>query len=94
MESWGLSLQPNLLQTMGRRLNSERIFFKDNSTVAGLDAEWSRELVKENVITAVPLKTWLLVFAKRDSAKAMDFMSMMKKVSPPMGIEVAPLLLN
>ena len=45
-------------------------------------------IVKEHVITAVPIHNWLLVFTKRDSGKAMDFMTTLKKVCPPMGIEV------
>ena len=88
LSSWGLALSPNMLQTTGRKLLSEKIHFKDNSIVAGLEADWNKELIKEHVISVVPLRKWLLVFTKRDSSKAMDFFNMMKKVAPPMGIEV------
>ena len=88
LSSWGLALSPNMLHTTGRKLLSEKIHFKDNSIVAGLEADWNKELIKEHVISAVPLRKWLLVFTKRDSSKAMDFLNMMKKVAPPMGIEV------
>ena len=89
LSSWGLALSPNMLQTTGRKLLSEKIHFKDNSIVAGLEADWNKELIKEHVISAVPLRKWLLVFTKRDTSKAMDFLNMMKKVAPPMGIEVS-----
>lgn len=36
----------------------------------------------------VPLKEWVIVVTKRDRAKAVEFLNMMKKVTPPMGIEV------
>ena len=36
----------------------------------------------------VALQNWLIVVTKRDSNRALDFMNMMKKVCPPMGIEV------
>ncbi len=32
--------------------------------------------------------SWLLVVTKRDKSKAMDFLNMMKRVGPPIGIEV------
>ena len=85
LSAWELALSPNMLQTTGRKLLSEKIHFKDNSNVAGLEADWNKEHIKEHVIRAVPLQKWLLVFAKRDSSKAMD---LMKKVAPPMGIAV------
>ncbi|XP_019856843.1 PREDICTED: piwi-like protein 1 isoform X2 [Amphimedon queenslandica] len=88
LSSWGLSLHPNILETNGRLYKPETVLFRDGSVVAGLDADWSRQLVKEHVISAVPLTHWLLLVTKRDSGKAVDFIEMMKKVCPPMGIEV------
>ena len=76
-----------MLQTKGRKLLSEKIHFKDNSIFAGLEADWNKELIKEHVISAVPLRKWLLVVIKRDLSKAMDFFNVMKKVAPSMGIE-------
>ena len=55
LSSWGLALSPNMLQTTGRKLLSEKIHFKDNSIVAGLETDWNKELIKEHVISAVPL---------------------------------------
>ena len=39
-------------------------------------------------ICKVPLQNWILVVTRRDQTKAMDFLNMMKRVGPPMGIEV------
>ena len=88
MSSWGLSLHPSILETAGRLYKPETILFRDNSVVAGLEADWSRQMVKEHVISSVPLVNWLLLVTRRDSSKASDLIEMMKKVCPPMGIEV------
>ena len=77
-----------MLITDGRRLPIEKILFKDKSVLAGSDADWGKHIVKENVISAVPLNNWVLVFCKRDSPRAMDFVSTLKKVTPMMGIKV------
>jgi aubergine-like protein len=53
-----------------------------------MEADWGRSVVKETVITAVSLNNWILVFTKRDADKARNFMTMMKKACPPMGIDV------
>ena len=78
-----------MLVTDGRRLQIEKILFKDKSVLAGADADWGKHVVKENVISAIPLNNWVLVFFKRDSPRAMDFLSTLKKVSPCMGIRVS-----
>ena len=77
-----------MLTTDGRRLPIEKILFKDKSVLAGSDADWGKHIVKKNVISAVPLNNWVLVFCKCDSPRAMDFISTLKKVTPMMGIKV------
>lgn len=42
----------------------------------------------------VPIRNWMLIFVKKDQSKAMDFFTMLKKVSPPMGIEVSTYMYN
>ena len=72
----------------GRRLPFEKILFRDKNVVAGAEADWGKHAVKESVISGVPLKEWVLVFCKKDSNKAMEFLSSLKKVTPSMGIRV------
>ena len=45
-------------------------------------------------IPQIPLKHWVIVVTKRDRSKAVDFLDMMRRVTPPMGIEVATLSVN
>ena len=44
--------------------------------------------VLEYFTLQVPLENWAVFVTQRDKGKAMDFISMLKKVAPPMGIEV------
>lgn len=46
-----------MIQLDGRTLTQEKIMFKDVSHLAGLEADWSRHAVKENVISAVSAHT-------------------------------------
>ena len=39
-------------------------------------------------IPQVPLQSWAVVVTRKDQARAMDFHNMMKRVGPPIGIEV------
>ena len=44
-----------MLDLQGRRLPPEKILFKNSSIVANMEADWSRECLKEHVISAVRL---------------------------------------
>ena len=53
LQSWGLNLDARMLDLQGRRLPPEKILFKNSSIVANMEADWSRECLKEHVISAV-----------------------------------------
>lgn len=57
LESWGLQLDPRMIQLEGRTLNPEKIMFKNSTQSAGPEADWSRHAVKEKVISAVSSPT-------------------------------------
>ena len=66
----------------------EEIVFSNNRKVAsGPNADWSNAFRNENVITAVPLKNWVVLYTRRDQSRANDFVSIMLKVCPSIGIE-------
>ena len=110
LDGWGLSMESGLAELSGdrsgRRLPMEKILFNDQTVVAGDDADWGRDAVKEkqivavslcyvdlccysnNILLKVPLRQWIVVVTKRDRSKAVEFLNMMKRVAPPMGIEV------
>lgn len=78
----------SLLRVEGRQLQPEKILFGNNTINSNAQADFGRDAVKERVITPVHLNKWIIVFVKRDEPKALDFLTMMKKVTPPMGISV------
>ena len=41
------------------------------------------------MITAVPLKNWAVVFTKKDRPRAYEFVNMVKKVCPPLGMAIS-----
>ena len=45
--------------------------------------------MQEQMITAVPLKNWVVVFSKKDRPRAYEFVNMVKKVCPPLGMVIS-----
>ena len=52
-------------------------------------ADFGREGMQEQMITAVPLKNWVVVFSKKDRPRAYEFVNMVKKVCPPLGMVIS-----
>ena len=80
-----------LVQTEGRQLPLEKVILGSTSFQSSPQADWGQQAVKEQVITPVPLRNWLVLYVNRDKSKALDFVTMMNKVTPAMGIEVSVL---
>lgn len=57
LEGWGLSLESGLTELSGsqagRHLPMEKVLFRKKTVLAGDDADWSRDAVKEQQIVAV-----------------------------------------
>ena len=57
LDGWGLSLDSGLANLSGdhagRRLPSDKILFRNHTVVAGDDADWGRDVVKEEQIVTV-----------------------------------------
>ncbi|XP_020903024.2 piwi-like protein Ago3 [Exaiptasia diaphana] len=89
LSNWGLRLDQNALQTEGRHFQPEQIRFLNSSCSAGNEADWGREATRQKVISAVDLHSWMVLFCKKDQSKALEFISMMKQVTPSLGIRVS-----
>jgi aubergine-like protein len=88
LTSWGLHLGQSTLSVVGRVLPSEKIVFKNNSIEPGPSAEFNKDVGFEAMITAVPLKNWVVVFARKDQNRAFEFVNTVKKVCGPLGMDV------
>ncbi|WAQ95553.1 PIWL2-like protein [Mya arenaria] len=71
----------------GRQLPQEDIVFYNKIVKSGPTADWGRAATSENVITAVALRNWVVIYTRRDQTKANDYISTTLKVAPQMGIE-------
>ena len=52
------------------------------------DADWSREMRGNPLISTVDLHSYLIVFTQRDQEKAQDLVQTLKRVAPPMGFQI------
>ena len=89
MRLWKSLIFVCLVQTEGRQLPLEKIILGSTSFQSSPQADWGQQAVKEQVITPVPLRNWMVLYVNRDKSKALDFVTMMNKVTPAMGIEVS-----
>lgn len=71
-------------------MQEEEIVFGSGKIPAGPNADWGRATGQEQVITAVPLKTWVVLYTRRDQGKAQDYIRWMEKLCPQMGIDCRP----
>lgn len=79
-----------ILQLDGRNLPPEKVIFRDSSVPAGPEADWGRKATSTPVISAVALKNWTVAYTRRDQSKAQEYIQMMSRVCPVMGIEIHP----
>lgn len=89
LENWGLYIEQNTINLPGRSYQPEKIFMQGKEFLASHEADWGRDLTRAAVITPVALKNWVVLTCRQDIGKSKDFISMMMKVTGPMGIEVS-----
>ncbi|KAL8173947.1 UNVERIFIED_CONTAM: hypothetical protein K2H54_035115 [Gekko kuhli] len=74
----------------GRVLPLERINLKNNSFVTSEELNWTKECTRESCISAIPIHFWVLFYPKRAVDQARDLVSMLQKISGPLGIQLTP----
>ncbi|XP_014773732.1 piwi-like protein 1 isoform X1 [Octopus bimaculoides] len=89
LTNWGLYFEDASIQIEGRYFQPERIIMRERDFVASEEADWGRDLSRASVITPVPLQNWVVITCKQDIGKSKDYISMMMKVTGPMGIDVS-----
>ena len=74
-----------------RQFDEEKIIFgKDRQISAGAQADFGRAATSNEVLEAIDLQTWLVIYTDRDQKQAASFIDLMLKISRPMGISVSP----
>ncbi|XP_071808284.1 piwi-like protein 1 [Asterias amurensis] len=88
LKNWGMTLDRDILGLEARQLPREKITMRHNTILANREADWGREMCRDKVIVPVDLRNWLLVFCKRDASRAGDFLNMMERCCPQMGVRI------
>ena len=90
LSGWGLQFSKTLVKINGRVLPPEKIVQAGNKAFSYKpeDADWSREMRGNRLISCIPLNHWVMIHTGRDESKARDFLGNLKRVGPPMGIQV------
>ena len=74
-------------QIDGRLLPMEKIKVGGKEFMAGPEADYGREVTRSRVILPVALRKWIVFNTGRDKSKAADYIQMMLKTCPQMGID-------
>ncbi|XP_032869778.1 piwi-like protein 2 [Amblyraja radiata] len=83
---WGLLIDDDIHKTEARVLPPEKIIVRHKSFPSGPDVNWSKEVSREKVISAIPMHCWTLFCSKQNATRAKDLISCMSKVAEPIGM--------
>ena len=91
LKKWNISFRPEMLKLAGRVMNPEKIVFK-NKTVPydPRQADWGRDLKQVDLLDAIPLRDWVIVYSERTRPAPEKFIQAMNQAGRPLGIQVAP----
>ncbi|XP_067399837.1 piwi-like protein 2 isoform X2 [Emydura macquarii macquarii] len=88
MSQWGLCLDKDVCKTLGRILPMERINLRNSSFMTSEDLNWTKEITREASISTIPMHYWALFYPKRAVDQARELVSMLEKVSGPIGMQL------
>ena len=87
--NWNLKLAPESVQLQGRQLTAEKLKLGKNMTVpVNAKADWSREITNNQMLVAVDLKKWAVIYVNKNEDVAKSFSTLMSKLAPKMGMRV------
>ncbi|XP_046554739.1 LOW QUALITY PROTEIN: piwi-like protein Ago3 [Haliotis rubra] len=88
LENWGLELETETIRIEGRLLKEEKIKMRQKDFMAGPEADFGRDVTRSEVLVAVDLRNWIVLYTKKDTPRATEYIQMMKRVCPQMGIQI------
>ncbi|XP_067125118.1 piwi-like protein 1 [Centruroides vittatus] len=91
MDGWGIKFADELVKMEARVVQSETILHKSaQSTYDPSTADFSREMRGKSMFVSIPLTKWILITPSKERSKAEDFVQTLRRVCPPMGMQVSP----
>lgn len=88
LEVWGLKLDMEPLVMKGRAFEEEKVIFGNAQVGVGKAGDFNRAVTSSNMLSAIPIRKWLLVHTNKDMKIAKSFMDCVQRSCRPMGIEV------
>lgn len=88
LANWGLKLDESIVHLDGRVLPEQSVQFHGQLMPVGNEADFNRAIGRAEVIHAVNIDRWLLVYPKREQNTARTFVHLAKRNSGPLGITV------
>ncbi len=86
LRGWGLSLGgPRRIQ--GRQLANETVTFGNGQCIAER-GDFNRHVTNHTMLKVVDLKSWLILYTKRDERATRSFVDLMERNASPMGMNV------
>lgn len=88
LSNWGLSLEANPLKVTGRHLEDEKIIFGSGKTITAEKGDFNKYCCNNQLFKVIDLNNWLVIYTKRDTKCAQQFIEMMQRNAAPMGLKV------
>lgn len=86
LRNWGLSLgEPRKI--WGRQLDNETVTFGNGQCVAER-GDFNRSVTSHHMLKVIGLKSWLVIYTRRDERATQSFVELMERNSRPMGMDV------
>lgn len=91
LSGWGLSLEKDPLEVTARLLDEEKIVFgRGKEHGAGEKGDFSRYATSNEVLSAIDIIDWILVYVDKDKPTANLFETTLIQISAPTGTRVSP----
>ena len=81
---------PTLPRLEGRKLPPEKLIAgKKLQFAVNAKADWTREITTNHCLNGVSLNKWVVVYVQKNAEVVKNFVQLMMKLAPKMGIKVA-----
>lgn len=91
LADWGLALDSDPSKVTARVMDEEKVIFAKGKTAGvGPQADFNRHLMNNEVLEAIDIQNWLLVYVSNDKIYAGYLEDNLKKVMGATGVRVSP----
>ncbi|XP_015025392.2 protein argonaute-3 isoform X3 [Drosophila virilis] len=88
LENWGLSLFKNYHNAIGRKMDSEQIYFANQCILADHKADFSKDVTNNEMLEVKHIKSWIVIHQKNDVRSAKAFLTNVERCSEAFGMSI------